>query len=1064
VEILYNIVTRAEHDPDIRRLPFKAIFAAYDAVLAERRVNKESDRIWLRCLFKLGDKSRHGTLFEKFERLLGEMGIELAYDEDERERRPEESAWDERGPNDTSMEGSGRIPSDVETPTNARGVVGLGTPTGGSRTRKRRRASFNSMYDVTATADTTRWSQKRPSSRSSVSRLQVGKSPFPERQKDVLRKTQRATSSAKDSHVQTGLGEGNWMSSVGALDDLARQQRKEILEARQQALKHWRPNEPEKTTPTGPSRHTVTKSLGSVFDDNSLDAATSTTLGDCSPVRRVAVPSSQRIRSKAVQSFLHRHRQPVAISAHQQPIQLLQDRNSHRDQIYQAQERRATEHDRYNLLWDAFNRWLTLCRTKRKERIYEVLEGRVIERRNLNLLYGAFDHWIIVTAQERNRTALARRHMLRKKYFKLWRDFTVANEIKAQRFALQQKFDLWRKAYVRIWANEITAIQVHQENLVKKVFWDWFWAYCDSSAPKLRASKVQRSILITWQKAWGMTRTNMGIAEDQYERYLKLSALRKWVKKRQDDLYLQNRADEFRRQSLIRKCVTIWRKQAQLFPLATRVSNMVDWRIARTTSMTWILRTRMARRAAQVDRLRVLRNTWTAWNDRLRWQTLEARIDKRLILQSLYKWVLTSRFNLMKRVHNWRVQQQTLKKLVGGYRGRRTRLEQPEIQIEEIRKRHLAATALDLLNTKVQSIRQKEKLAFDFYSPKIELQSLEAWRTRHQHIQHMEGWARDAEFFFLTKKTIKSWRKAVGESRRLKRREAYAQIRRKAKMNLATTAIEKWHSQMEQLCQNEDGARSRDNDRITNLGIAMLRKWREHASTLQQDVDRADSHYSTSLLNRCLRSWMSQLQHIRDLNVQRDQFSHIHVLELSAPLLRKLRFRIFEIQTRQETADAMNERNHKKHARNMIRHWREQLLPLDPPDFTKSVPSNTQGDLGKLASEGTPARVDDWTAFGDSFNATAWIPALEAQSSTTPMLVPGYLNTPSKRAVRARALAQMSTTPATPLGTPLASRLRNQTSSTRRTGTQRRGQGLGQSRLGVGKGVDYGATLAGEGE
>ena len=161
-------------------------------MLAERGISKETDRVWLRCLFKVGDKNNKagGTLFERFEALLGGLGIELAYDEDERERTQEDGE-EEGGREDRDGAGgedrTGREKSDVETPTDARGIVGWGTPTPTDRPRrgKRRRASFNSMYDVTATADSTRWSAKRPSSRSSVSRLQVGKSPFPKSREEV---------------------------------------------------------------------------------------------------------------------------------------------------------------------------------------------------------------------------------------------------------------------------------------------------------------------------------------------------------------------------------------------------------------------------------------------------------------------------------------------------------------------------------------------------------------------------------------------------------------------------------------------------------------------------------------------------------------------------------------------------------------------------------------------------------------------------------------------------------------------------------------------------------------
>jgi protein SFI1 len=1065
VEILYNIVSRAESEPDVQVLPFKAIFTAYDNVLSERGINRESDRVWLRYLFKVGDKSRDGTLFEKFEMLLGEMGIELAYDEDGRERRHEEVERDEESGRRKGMDGAGNEVSDVVTPTDARGLADFGTPTDISRRKRGRRASFNSLYDATATADSTRWSAKRPSSRSSVSRLQVGKSPFPNTREEGLQKPELG----REPQLQTGLGKRNRVSEAGAPYRFSRPQRQEALQARQQALKEWRPAAAEKAAWTGDGRLPLGKSSGVLYDDSSLDAATSTTLGDDNLLRRVTVPSPQRIQSGDAQSLQHRSRQPGISPTSQHTSRPPHQKASHYDYIRQAQERRAVEHDRSSLLWDAFNRWLTLFRSKRRERIYDEVARRVVERRNLNTLHQTFDQWIIATSREYNRTALARRHMLRRKYFNLWRDFTARNELKVQLLGLQTPFDLWRKVYVRIWANEITAIQVYRENLAKRFFWQWFWAYCDSSAPKLYATKVEQKLFNAWQDAWAMTRKSMRLAEDQYEQSLKLSALRKWSNYRKGDLSMRYKADTFRKRILLRRCVSVWHKQARLSPLASRVSNMVDWRIARTTSATWILRTRMAKRAAEVDRIRALRNTWTAWNDRLRWQTLEARIDERLILQSLYKWALTSRFHLMKRIHERRVQRQTLQKLVVGYRKVETGFEQRENRVEETGNRHRAATHLDLLRVKMQALRQNEQLATDFYTPRIEQSSLEAWKAQYQRVQEMHARARDKEIFFLKRKTMECWREAVGEARRLKRREAYAHIRRTVKMNIASAAIEKWHSRMKQLRQTEDRAQSLYDDKVTIIAAKTLEQWRDRTSRFQQNLKTAEFHHNTLLVNQSLRAWAAVLQRIADLKARSDQFSHIHVLGLAAPLLRKLRFRIFEIHTRQEAADSMNDRNHKKHVRNMIRHWADRLLSGDPPndpDFTRPVDITMQGDLGTFLGDGTPGRGGEWTtAFGEPFNTSDWIPALEAPSSSTPLTVPGYLNTPSKRAVRARALAQMSTTPATPVRTPFAARLRGQAESGRRTGaTQHRGLGLRQSRLGVGRGIDDEETMGGEGD
>jgi protein SFI1 len=71
----------------------------------------------------------------------------------------------------------------------------------------------------------------------------------------------------------------------------------------------------------------------------------------------------------------------------------------------------------------------------------------------------------------------------------------------------------------------------------------------------------------------------------------------------------------------------------------------------------------------------------------------------------------------------------------------------------------------------------------------------------------------------------------------------------------------------------------------------------------------------------------------------------------------------------------------------------------------------------------------DWAACeADLLDHDDWLPPLDshepAQVTSTAIATPGYLNTPSKRAARAKALAKMSIMPVTPFTTPFAARLK----------------------------------------
>jgi protein SFI1 len=140
----------------------------------------------------------------------------------------------------------------------------------------------------------------------------------------------------------------------------------------------------------------------------------------------------------------------------------------------------------------------------------------------------------------------------------------------------------------------------------------------------------------------------------------------------------------------------------------------------------------------------------------------------------------------------------------------------------------------------------------------------------------------------------------------------------------------------------------------------------------------------------------------------------------------------------------MRERHWSKHVRNILKHWAIQskdatyqaLLrgssePTDAGYGTASQddPPGTGTGVAGADGPGTTHGAEEWTAFdADLVDNNDWLPPADEhehpQTSSTPIPTPGYLNTPSKRAARAKALVKMSTTPATPLTTPFAARLR----------------------------------------
>lgn len=177
----------------------------------------------------------------------------------------------------------------------------------------------------------------------------------------------------------------------------------------------------------------------------------------------------------------------------------------------------------------------------------------------------------------------------------------------------------------------------------------------------------------------------------------------------------------------------------------------------------------------------------------------------------------------------------------------------------------------------------------------------------------------------------------------------------------------------------------------------------------------------------------------REMEDQADSVYRSHILRQAGSAFRKLSLRIFQMRSTVETAEAMRERNLRKHSRSLFRNWVDEArIKLEARD--SAGPALTPARYSSFEGGSRPgsALFDPWyqnpseTPFKMSdFTATSQEPV--SAVSASPLATPSYLTSPSKRAARARALAQMSTTPATPLHTPFASRLLRASNSAAQT-------------------------------
>ena len=961
----------------------------------------------MRFLFRLGDKrTKDESLLESFEQLLAELGIQIEFNTEE---SVAQDATQEITRNDN------------------RGI-------GQQSQRRSRRASFNSMYD--AEDESTRVIRSRANSRASVSRLQIGDKPTSKARpstRATFRPTEKTFAGASPNGKRIAHTTRGRLTAAEFANDLRDLQHQRVPVSRKSEQEIHR-----KHAPTSSQTPALDHAASSTDDiSNMPSAAKHGTTDEAPSVRKDEQPFPLTVRERFyapsrtqllrdAETFQHYRIRSVARDIVDRWCDAALQASKHHEHL----ERMAVAHDTEILLRQAFEHWRARLHSKKQAaettRFFNHLERRAVKARNLYLLTKAFTHWAQCAQDEALRSSLARQHALGIKYFYTWRNITVENQNKVQQQGLKKFFGVWKQRYVRSLTDGIKADLLYQQSLLRNGYWHWFWNFCERRAPEWYVQRLKQRLFLQLVSRHRNSVRQLQVVTQNANSKAKKNILLKWMRITRVCLSNERQAITFNQQKIAGHVLGAWIRKRRLTPSAQQVSNMVDWRVAGATFATFVNRFRFEKQADNISRLRILRSVWTQWNDRLRWQTMAHRIDDRYLLETLYKWVVAARCILMRRLSDERLKRRFLQEWLLQVSMRKSSRERALEAFEtKVSDAYLRGSLVQWRSQLVKQ-QQAQQVAVEFHAPKVALEAVKLWQHNHRHVQQINLWAQDANFFFLGKRYLKRWREATCESRRQKRREAYIKVRRRSKMSLASSYLHHWRTLAFDMVQSQRQADNVNQQRLLRVGTRFFDHWKNAFDfTIDHDFD-AQEHLEKQTLKRFLTTWTERAGGIREFEETARINADLRAQKTAFVFLRKLRLKMIELSGQQGKAEGLKINYEKRHFHNVLRQWRDKTATRqNRPQEDRSFSARTRRTRRQVEDDGLAAMrsAEDWT----ELDVGDWIPNVEPSSSTTPL--PGYLATPSKRAARANALVQ-STTPA---GTPFQNRLRAQLNATPRT-------------------------------
>jgi protein SFI1 len=662
----------------------------------------------------------------------------------------------------------------------------------------------------------------------------------------------------------------------------------------------------------------------------------------------------------------------------------------------------AVLYDGKTLLRQAMDTWRSETQKKIAERHqeeeFERMEHRAVWFRSLMLAQKGFEHWHASHLALKSKTMRASQLLLAMRYFRRWRRITIENNSKARQILTRKFLERWRDGTLKRHLVSEQANAHYEEALEKRLLTKWTREYRSHKAEELHEERLRERALQQWSSRYHQVQDTYHQAERQRSTQLLSSVMYRLSSKLREQQQSSASAEAHFEQKLRFNCLQTLRIQGRLGPLEKTMSLRVTLTLQRKAFSVWHVNLSLTRQAAAFDRKRLLQDAWTRWKDMLRSRALAQRIDERILVESLYKWVLQERLRLFRRAADARLARHGLLMLHSAVDDYRDTIEGRARIFEENQRRRKLASCMTRLNIAFRQREDAERAAVEFANSRALPDVLGEWKEKTQHARKLAKWAADARWYCLASRALKTWRAQTTEHQHQRRRDAYKHVRARVKYRMASTCFAIWRTKSLDVQSMEEEAQRIAMARLFATGTQAFDKWRlitqDHRD---HEVQAANVDYQR-LIGSAFSAMLARHAETVALEQSAASFRLESDLALQASALKRLQWTSFTASQHAKSADALLARTRDQHVKNMLRHWfvKASTLRAARNDLPEPESPSIRPASRAAARSVSPKR----------FNTSQVL-------SYTPG-TPGYMRTPSRsrRAARFRPIpTPAATTP-----------------------------------------------------
>ncbi|EXJ67793.1 uncharacterized protein A1O5_09139 [Cladophialophora psammophila CBS 110553] len=371
---------------------------------------------------------------------------------------------------------------------------------------------------------------------------------------------------------------------------------------------------------------------------------------------------------------------------------------------------------------------------------------------------------------------------------------------------------------------------------------------------------------------------------------------------------------------------------------------------------------------------------------------------------SLKHWTLATREMLFVKVRDERILRKTLEK----WQEKTTSLREMDVAAAAFRDRQALQNVLEKMVVKRYQIKQAEGQAVLVYEGNLSRRVLHTWLVQLEHIRLNERRAEAAADYFASKHSLQKWREkarlrveekkavetrthvlsfryfqkwraATRKSKEAKYTEAYKNMRRKVKMNIARTALNIWRQKAAQIRQmnttaEEFRARKDVEDAKRTAHGAIVTMFNKTEQMQEANLE-ADLFFRKNLIEHLQifgSNWLVPTRQMLENQRKADEYRATRTASYALSMLRNWRNAAFRTKRLEEDADVLFHRNEKKRALWFLQKWRQVSASSNNEETAREaslIPATPAARRNQLLASTTPAYTPAGALFGRDVGA-----------------------------------------------------------------------------------------------